>query len=540
MTNISLSYALVIVTVSLTLVTLIMALGRNERHLWIYTGGFAFSAACFFLYPLQELGFSFLGIVLPNAFLIAFHLFMVWGIRTFYAVKPTMARRFIAYTVIYLAAMVLLTYTFPVFKWRAILTSAAIILFVTEFLRVLAMYSYGTVNAIRIPVFAVFLVFVAFHAARLVMTACGMFPAHELLRENPLTTVLMGFTLFISILWSGCILLLDNANLVSDLIKKNAMLENLALKDELTGLFNRHSLDQTIVAEMQRQNRYQEPVSLIMLDLDHFKDVNDRFGHDAGDAILVEAARRVLKGIRSTDFLFRWGGEEFLILMPNTNLEGATLVADKLRCALLGSPIEPVGTITASFGVAERVPGESREDWFRHVDQAMYRAKRGGRNRVEAWKPGNEMPVATLRVEWQKEWNSGNQTIDRQHQEIIALGNSLLGLAVSKGKQAGIRKAIETLIVAIQNHFAEEESIIRESGFPDTEHHCQIHRNLYAEAREMQESFLKGKTEPTILFDYIVHKIILDHILTTDILYYPYMRERTRKTARAQEIPGRQ
>ena len=134
--------------------------------------------------------------------------------------------------------------------------------------------------------------------------------------------------------------------------------------------------------------------------------------------------------------------------------------------------------------------------------------------------------VAALRVEWQKEWNSGNRTIDLQHQEIIALGNSLLDLTQSKGRQAGIRKAIETLIVAIQKHFADEESIIRDSGFPDTEHHCQIHRGLYAEAREMQESYLKGKTEAPILYDFIVHKLILDHILTTDVLYYPYVRGR--------------
>jgi diguanylate cyclase (GGDEF)-like protein/hemerythrin-like metal-binding protein len=526
MLNVALSYALVIVTVSLTLVTLTMAIGRNERHLWIYAVGFAFSSACFLLYIFQTSLVHFIGIVFSNLLLILFHLFMVWGIRSFYSLQPAWPRRFWAYTAVYVAGMAALTYGISVFSWRAALTSAFIVIIVLEFLKTLIRNSYDTLNAIRYPVIACFAFCAAFHVVRCVLLATGLFSGDGLFFNNPLTTLTIAFTIVFSIVWSGGIFLLDNAKLVSDLIKKNMMLENMALKDELTGLFNRHSLDQSIVAEMQRQNRYQEPVSLIMLDLDHFKNVNDRFGHDAGDAVLVEAARRVLKGIRSTDFLFRWGGEEFLILMPNTNREGAGLVAEKLRCVLLAAPIDPVGTVTASFGVAERIPGESREDWFRHVDQAMYRAKRGGRNRVELWKPGNEMPVAAVRVEWQKEWESGNKAIDREHREIIALGNALLETASGKRKGAEIKKSVEEVIVAIQRHFLSEEEILRASGYPDLDHHAQIHRTLYAEAREMQESFNKGKTEAPILFDYIIHKLILDHILTTDILYFPYVRNR--------------
>lgn len=527
MLNTALSFSLVIVTGSLTIVTLIMALSRNERHLWIYSCGFAFSSTGFLLLSFQNRLPHLIGIILANTLLITFHLCMVWGIRMFYGVNPRLPRRFWAFLALYAAILAFFTYAVPSFTVRGILTSAFIMLIILEFLRVLIRNSYDIADIIRIPIVSCFALCVAFHATRLVLLATVFSGAGNLLFENPLTSVTIAFTIFITILWSGGILLLDNAKLIGDLIKKNMMLENMALKDELTGLFNRHSLDQTIVAEMQRQNRYQEPVTLIMLDLDHFKTVNDRFGHDAGDMVLVEAARRVIKGIRSTDFLFRWGGEEFLILMPNTSLEGAAFVADKLRCALLGAPIEPVGTVTASFGVAERKPGESREDWFRHVDQAMYRAKRGGRNRVELWKPGNELPVATVRVEWQKEWNSGNKTIDRQHQAIITLGNTLLSLDGEKKKSGEVKQAVEELIVTIQDHFQDEETLLAAASYPDAEHHKRIHRTLYSEAREMQESFIKGKIEAQILFDYIIHKLILDHILTTDIMYFPYVRDKS-------------
>jgi len=523
MSNQTLAFALVIVTVSLTITTLVMAFGRKERHLKLYSAGFVFLAACFLIYPTHALDGIIPSLLLSNAFFILFHFCMTWGIRTFYGQKPCWAVRFWVYLAFYLAGLVFLTYGMPSFRNRALFSSAFVILLVLEFLMTLIRNSYGTLNAIRIPVIVFFVLCVAFHALRGYFLLSGARFDDTASINNPITTLTLSFTLFITILWSGGILLLDNAKLVTDLVKKNIMLENLALKDELTGLFNRHSLDQTIVAEMQRQNRYQEPVSLIMLDLDHFKGVNDRFGHDAGDVVLVEAARRVLKGIRSTDYLFRWGGEEFLILMPNTNLEGAELVAEKLRCALLGAPMEPVGTVTASFGVAERMPGESREEWFRHVDQAMYRAKRAGRNRVEKWKPGNVMPVATVSVEWQKEWNSGVKSIDREHQELIRLGNEMLRQTLERKKHTEIKSTVESLVVALYDHCRREEEILRATGYPDLEHHSQVHQTLYAEAREMQESYNKGKTEAPILFDFIVHKLILDHILTVDVQYYPFL-----------------
>lgn len=171
---------------------------------------------------------------------------------------------------------------------------------------------------------------------------------------------------------------------------KNAQLfrevkEN-SVKDALTGCFTRaHSLD-VIDAELRRARRSQTPVSLIMFDLDHFKDVNDRFGHLCGDAVLGAVGKRMKEVLRGSDLKCRWGGEEFLVLLPETPLHGARRVADTLRRELAERPIPWAGeglTVTASFGLAQTLPGEVNvQAVIARADQALYRAKDDGRNCV--------------------------------------------------------------------------------------------------------------------------------------------------------------
>ncbi len=137
-------------------------------------------------------------------------------------------------------------------------------------------------------------------------------------------------------------------------------------------------------SELDRADRYGDELSLVLFDIDHFKTINDRFGHAAGDRVLVELAGRVRAKLRESDGLGRWGGEEFLVLMPHSTDEEAHQLAEKLRRLVAETPIEGVGTVTASFGVAQRRPLESAESLFRRVDGELYRAKQAGRNRVMA------------------------------------------------------------------------------------------------------------------------------------------------------------
>ncbi|HWI19892.1 MAG TPA: diguanylate cyclase [Vicinamibacterales bacterium] len=171
---------------------------------------------------------------------------------------------------------------------------------------------------------------------------------------------------------------------------KNAQLfrevKDNSVKDALTGCFTRgHAID-VIDAELRRARRSQTPVSMIMFDLDHFKDVNDRYGHLCGDAVLSAVGKRMKEVLRGSDLKCRYGGEEFLVLLPETPLHGARRVAETLRREIAERPVPWAGeglTVTASFGLAQTLPGEVNvQAVIARADQALYRAKDDGRNCV--------------------------------------------------------------------------------------------------------------------------------------------------------------
>lgn len=162
-----------------------------------------------------------------------------------------------------------------------------------------------------------------------------------------------------------------------------AELEKLAITDRLTGLCNRRRLDEILDREVDVVRRYDFPLSVIMADIDQFKSVNDTHGHQVGDEVLVAVAAQFKGGVRKTDTLGRWGGEEFMMLCPGTDLGRASGVAEQLRRRVEACDIPVVGRKTCSFGVAQLLGQESAKELIRRADGALYRAKELGRNRVE-------------------------------------------------------------------------------------------------------------------------------------------------------------
>lgn len=164
--------------------------------------------------------------------------------------------------------------------------------------------------------------------------------------------------------------------------------EQMARTDVLTGLANRRAFDEVAQREVQLAQRYGTPLTLVITDLDHFKTINDRFGHYGGDEVLKNFAQVLLASSRSVDLIGRWGGEEFVVLMPGTTLEEACHAAERMRLAAAGTPTqvdgEPCG-YTASFGVVSfRTGVPTLDDLLGRADAALYRAKKNGRNRVES------------------------------------------------------------------------------------------------------------------------------------------------------------
>ena len=158
---------------------------------------------------------------------------------------------------------------------------------------------------------------------------------------------------------------------------------NMAMRDQLTQSYNRHSFFEFVAKELSRSTRMGLTTSFALIDVDHFKKVNDQYGHGVGDLVLKQVPLIVASETRREDVLARYGGEEFIIMMPNTDLQGAKIVAERIRQAMASYEFEHLHQVTLSIGVAEKQPEESVEACIDRADQALYRAKEKGRNRVE-------------------------------------------------------------------------------------------------------------------------------------------------------------
>ncbi|MGM0593335.1 MAG: GGDEF domain-containing protein [Pseudomonadota bacterium] len=161
-----------------------------------------------------------------------------------------------------------------------------------------------------------------------------------------------------------------------------------AFIDPLTGVNNRAALEQALPREIELAHRHAFAVSMLVVDLDHFKQINDSYGHSAGDCVLRETARHIKNALRTTDHVFRYGGEEFVILLPATESSGAQIVAERIRAAIAAEPCHCDGSainVTASIGYAEIEQSDNRHTLFDKADKALYQAKDGGRNRIAAY-----------------------------------------------------------------------------------------------------------------------------------------------------------
>jgi diguanylate cyclase (GGDEF)-like protein len=168
----------------------------------------------------------------------------------------------------------------------------------------------------------------------------------------------------------------------AELALKNRELEQLAYTDNLTKIFNRRKLHSLFQQESNQAIAQASAFSIISVDIDHFKQVNDTYGHDVGDKVLIEVTEAMKSSLRSSDILGRWGGEEFLILCPNTPLHAAELLAERLRAAVAAKTYASGQVHTVSIGIASQALGDKLSSMLHRADQALYKAKHAGRNRV--------------------------------------------------------------------------------------------------------------------------------------------------------------
>ncbi len=306
----------------------------------------------------------------------------------------------------------------------------------------------------------------------------------------------------------------------------NSELNELATTDSLTGIANRGHFYQQANLHFQQAERYGEALSLLALDIDHFKSINDTHGHQAGDSALRGLAEHFRQGIRAFDLMGRIGGEEFAILLPNTDLDGAVELAERLRETLTERRLKVDGetelAVTVSIGAASRLPTDASLDrLFARADQALYRAKEAGRNRVatiEERVPGKMASI--IRLMWKVGYDCGHPVIDSEHRELFRLANELLDLASVEVSPQAIQAALDALLAHVVGHFAHEEAILRRHDYAEVEHHAELHQRLVERAFVLREQADKEGIAFGDLVQFLAQEVVARHMLLADRKFY--------------------
>ena len=307
-------------------------------------------------------------------------------------------------------------------------------------------------------------------------------------------------------------------------------LNRLASTDKLTGAWNRRRLEEAVINEMDRLKRYDHPLSLLVIDIDFFKKINDKHGHGAGDQVLAELASVVQATIRTTDSLTRWGGEEFVVLCPNTTLSTVSMLAERLREKIATSRFPAVEHITASIGVAECMAGETWEQWFQRADAALYRAKACGRNQVQVAPEtpqrlgvGENVSANFVQLAWHAAYECGDSLIDDQHRGLFVDANALLAAILSGRPTDEVAAVIDVLVGDVLRHFQDEEAIFTAAGFPGAADHAAIHRELVDQAVVLVGRFHAKTLGIGELFQFLAHNVVARHMLGADREFFPYL-----------------
>ncbi|MGC4070537.1 MAG: diguanylate cyclase [Polyangiaceae bacterium] len=294
-------------------------------------------------------------------------------------------------------------------------------------------------------------------------------------------------------------------------------LEQLVSLDRLTGVGNRRHFEQQIELEAARGKRYRIPVSVALFDVDHFKRINDTFGHVIGDSVLVDITRRVTSQLRDTDSIARWGGEEFAVVAPCTPLAGAQVLAEKLRRVVAETPFDVVGTVTISVGVAQLLPGERAKHWVSRADRFLYQAKGLGRNRVCAHQE-TQRDSAQFVLVWGEQFVTGQPKVDAEHAELFRLANEII-LLDREAPSSIVLERFDALVSELTAHFQSEETVLEELGCGDHDRrlHATNHQGLLSQALELRTRLCEGRMSLEEIADFIVRRIAIGHLVAMDL-----------------------
>lgn len=309
------------------------------------------------------------------------------------------------------------------------------------------------------------------------------------------------------------------------LMEENVRLNYLIRKDKLTSLYNKAHIEEQLDVQCGMVRRYHRECSIIFFDVDHFKRINDNFGHSVGDEVLIAISSLISNHIRSTDMLARWGGEEFLLLLPETGIEEAKIVANKICSLVEQHHFDIVKKVTISLGVTSVLASDTVLSILNRVDKALYKAKHSGRNQVVVYQSDEEIPFASMKISWRHVWDSGHSQIDAQHKNLIDLANELLEMTTMLATKEEILFMLDKLIQHTSQHFAYEEHVLRKLNYDQIEDHMVKHQLLIEKALGLRKDFLEDKGYMSTFFSFIIEDVVLKHMIQEDTRFFPTIKK---------------
>ena len=338
-------------------------------------------------------------------------------------------------------------------------------------------------------------------------------------------TIIIRVFFYLSIGLEGLLFTMGIIETVKTQKQVHEELEVRVVTDVLTGLKNRYYCDVHVKNEFFGSEATDRIISMLIIDIDHFKNVNDTYGHDIGDKILSEVSEILASSVRSTDVVMRWGGEEFAILLPEVRLFDAITIANKINRKVQANTFSTVNRLTVSIGVAQKQKGESFESLYKRADTALYSAKEHGRNTVMSSRGVSEkrIPIA---LAWSDELECGNELIDMQHEKMHFLMNDLLIYYFEHGMDMGFEKLFNESMDFIEQHFSDEENLLGDIGYPMLAEHSRMHAELIDRTDELRKK-VKAKTmNESDLVSYVVTEVVFGHLVNEDRDFYKYVNKR--------------
>jgi diguanylate cyclase (GGDEF)-like protein/hemerythrin-like metal-binding protein len=498
-------------------------LSRKERYLFYYSLTFITLAITNTLLLFQKSLPLWISFIVMNMLILIGHVFIVAGIRLLYK-QSAITRRFYAYFLIFFFLMIFYTYIDYNINARIIVVSLGITFFLLDLIWFVYRYKENVVPVVNNSILLI-VIFSVINWISRVFFGLLINPNNGFIIDQGLITSIYYLIALISIsVWFALYVLLETSQSVYRLKIINKELSDLALIDRLTKLANRHYFEHDLEFLIAISKRNKSKISILIIDLDRFKLVNDTFGHLVGDDVLKQTAQILENSVRASDRVFRWGGEEFIVVTPDTDNKQATIVAEKICQSFRDAKFDVVGNITVSIGLASYDENENVDGWIKRADLALYQAKQSGRDKWVAWLDDEALPIHFSRFKWTAEFESGNPEIDNDHKLLAEYVNQLHDLIVEHYPIDTIHEFIVKTNKHIEAHFAKEEALLIKHKYNDYIEHRAIYQRMLAEYQIIVKKAINGDISLSALLSYLVEKVLIHHILDDDKPFFDVVK----------------